>query len=112
MSIVKELSDLCINLRNEARQNKQYDLADKIYLIQDKVKELENENEKLHKQLDIQNKIKYDEDPRSFILDNKDIHYCSVCYGQNGKLIPMSDLGNDKLRCRICEEIWMGKTRI
>ena len=111
MSIVKELSDLCISLRNEARQNKLYDLADKIYLIQDKVKELENENEELHKQLDIQNKIKYDDGARSFILDNKDIHYCSICYGQNRKLIPMVDLGDGKLRCRICEEIWMGKTR-
>ena len=57
MSIAKEIADLCINLRNEARQNKQFELADKVFAIQDKINELLEENEVLRKQLDISSKI-------------------------------------------------------
>lgn len=112
MSIVKDVSDLCIELRNEARQNKQFELADKLCSIQDKLKELSEENDELRRQLSIKEKIKYDESDQTFILtDNPRIHFCSVCYGHSGTLIPVSDLGDGKYRCRVCEEIWHGKRR-
>ena len=113
MSIFKDLSDLCIELRNEARQNKQFELADKIFSIQDKIKEIQDENYNLRKELEIRDKIKYDEDGQSFTLNNDDnIHYCATCYGQSKKLIPMTrHKENNNLICKICWEINMNHFR-
>lgn len=112
MNIFKDLSDMCIELRNEARQNKQFELADKICSIQDKIKEIQDENDNLRKELEIKDKIKYDEDCQSFTLDDNSIHYCAICYGQSKKLIPMTKhKENNKLTCRICWEIDMNHFR-
>lgn len=112
MSLVKEIADLCIALRDEAKKEKNLDLVEKAINIEVKVKELSDENDELRKQLDITSKIKYDDNSASFILiNNPNVHYCSTCYGQNNKLIPMIVTTDGKYKCRICEEIWMGKIR-
>ena len=36
-----------------------------------------------------------------------DIHYCSVCYAHDGKMIPMANNTDRGYLCRICEEVWM-----
>lgn len=113
MDMISSLYDLIKTAFEEARKKKQTELAEKILDIEIKVKELADENERLHKELDIVNNMIYDNNGESFTLpNNPNIHYCSVCYGHSKKLIPMvlSNTEEGKYLCRICNEIWFDKS--
>ena len=106
MSVVTDIYSLIRDLLTEAEKAKNDTLYSKLIDIKKQVNTLDEENQTLKKQLEIKENMVYSDDAKSFTLpSNPNIHYCSTCYGYNGKLIPMtnSDRG---LLCRICEEIW------
>jgi hypothetical protein len=108
MSAVMDIYSLIKDLMDEAEKNKNEQLVSKLIVIEKQVNELDKENQELKKTLDIQEKRIWDDNNMSFTLpENSKVHYCSVCYGHSGKLIPMWDLPNRGLVCRVCEEIWM-----
>ena len=91
-------------MKNELKE--EYYVGGNGYLWSDK--RFDEENQRLKKQLDIREKMIYDEDAQSFTLpDNSDVHYCSVCYAHDGKMIPMANNTERGYLCRICEEVWM-----
>ena len=74
----------------------------KLIEIERQVNELYKENHRLQEKLDIRKKMVYDKDARSFTLpEHPNIHYCSVCYGADEKLIPMWD-NSGVLVCEKC----------
>ena len=111
MSVVTDIYGLIRDLLTEAEKAKNDTLYSKLIDIKKQVNTLDEENQALKKQLEIKENMVYSEDAKFFTLpSNPNIHYCSTCYGYNGKLIPMTN-GDRGLRCRICEEIWVKKTR-
>lgn len=108
MSVVMDIYGLIRDLMTEAEKVKDDKLYSSLIDIKKQVNELDEENQRLKKQLDIREKMTYDEGAQSFILpDNPDIHYCSVCYAHDGKMIPMANNTDRGYLCRICEEVWM-----
>ena len=108
MSAVMDIYSLIKDLMDEAEKNKNEQLVSKLIVIEKQVNELDKENQELKKALDIQENRIWDDNNMSFTLpENPKVHYCSVCYGHNGKLIPMWDLPKRGLACRVCDEIWM-----
>lgn len=108
MSMVMDIYSLIRDLMTEAEKVKNDKLYSSLIDIKKQVNELDEENQRLKKQIDIREKMIYDEDAQSFTLpDNPDVHYCSVCYAYNGKMIPMLNNKERGLQCRICEEVWM-----
>ncbi len=108
MSVVMEVYSLIKDLMSEAEKARNYELYSSLIDIKKQINEIDEENQRLKKLLDIRESIKYDEGAQSFTLtDDPEIHYCSVCYGQYGKLIPMSYNKDRKFLCRICEERWI-----
>lgn len=86
MSVVMDIYGLIRDLMTEAEKVKDDKLYSSLIDIKKQVNELDEENQRLKKQLDIREKMTYDEGAQSFILpDNPDIHYCSVCYAHDGK---------------------------
>ena len=99
-SLIKDLLNVAEKISND-------ELYSKLIDIKKQVNELDEENQRLNKLLDIRDKISYDEGAQSFTLsDTPNVHFCSVCYGHNGKLIPMTHIENRGYVCRICDEIW------
>ena len=110
MSAVMDIYNLIKDLMDEAEKNRNNELYSSLIDIKKQVNELDEENQELKKKLDIRDKIQYDEGAQSFILtDNPDIHYCAVCYGHDGKMIPMTNNKDRGFVCRVCEEIWFNK---
>ena len=86
MSVVMDIYGLIRDLMTEAEKVKDDKLYSSLIDIKKQVNELDEENQRLKKQLDIREKMTYDEGAQSFILpDNPDIHYCSVCYAHRKK---------------------------
>lgn len=108
MSVVMDIYGLIRDLMTEAEKVKDDKLYSSLIDIKKQVNELDEENQRLKKQLDIREKMTYDEGAQSFILpDIPDIHYCSVCFAHDGKMIPMANNTDRGYLCRICEEVWM-----
>ena len=108
MSVVMDIYSLIKDLMGKAENAKDDKLYSSLIDIKKQVNELDEENQQLRRLLDIRNKMIYDEDAQSFTLSDKpDVHYCSVCYGHDGKMIPMLNKKENKFECRICEEVWM-----
>lgn len=105
MFMITDIYNLIKELMDEAEKNKNEKLYSKLIDIKKQMNFLEVENEHLKNELDIRNKRIFDENANSFTLpETKNIHYCSVCYGNSGKLIPMVRMNNKDV-CRICYEI-------
>lgn len=112
MSVINDIIDLISTAKDTAKTIKNEELASKLIDIEYKVKDIIDENNNLKEQLNIVQTIKYDEGNQSFTINNDNsVHYCSVCYGQGHKLIPVSLGQNNMYKCRICEEVWMNKYR-
>lgn len=108
MSVVMEIYSLIRDLMTEAERVKDDKLYSSLIDIKKQVNELDEENQRLRKLLDVKEKMIYDEGSQSFTLpDNPEVHYCSVCYAHDGKMIPMSNNTGQGFMCRICEEVWM-----
>lgn len=110
MSIVTDIYNLIRDLMNEAEKRNDNELYSKLIDIKKQLNELDEENQRLKRTLDISEKMQYDEGAQSFSLsDNPDVHYCSICYGYNGTMIPMMNIKDRGLVCRVCDEIWFKK---
>lgn len=108
MSVVMDIYSLIRDLMTEAEKVKDDNLYSSLIEIKKQVNVLDEENQRLRKELDIRDKLIYDDGAQSFTLpDNPNIHYCSVCYAHAGKMIPMSSSTDRGYLCRICEEVWM-----
>lgn len=108
MSVVMDIYGLIRDLMTEAEKAKDDKLYSRLIDIKKQVNELDEENQGLKKQLDIRDKIIYDKGAQSFTLpDNSEVHYCSVCYAHDGKMIPVAYIKERGFQCRICEEVWM-----
>lgn len=107
MSAVMDIYNLIKDLMTEAERASNEKLYSSLIDIKKQVNSLDEENQRLRKMLDIREKMVYDDDAQSFTLpENSEIHYCSVCYAHDGKLIPMAFSKDRGYLCRICEEIW------
>lgn len=107
MSLIKELTDLSINLRDEMEKSHNDQLASKLVNLQMMVMSLINENEALKKQLDISQNIDYDGVHQTYFTlknDDKKVRYCAICYGYEGKLVPIYQDG-----CLICQTRKIGQ---
>ena len=72
-------------------QEKFFELREDNDNLQQQIKQLKTEIEKLSKAPDVENKIKYS--PKGFFTikdDNPHIPYCSCCWKNEHKLIPLS----------------------
>ncbi len=108
MSVVMDIYGLIKDLMKKAENAKDDKLISSLIDIKKQVNELDDENQQLRRLLDIRDKMIYDEDAQSFTLSDKpDVHYCSVCYGHDGKMIPMANNKEGGYLCRICEEVWI-----
>ena len=104
MAIVTDILGLIKDLMDKAKENKNELLYSDLITIEEQVYELGLENRKLKEQLEIREKQIYDENTNTFVLPPRsDIHYCSVCYGNNRKLIPVQK----GKRCLICQMNWI-----
>ena len=108
MSVVMDIYGLIKDLMTKAEKVKDDKLYSSLIDIKKRVNELDEENQRLNKALDIRDKMIYDDGSQSFTLpDNPNVHYCSVCYAHDGKTIPMVNNTDRGFLCRICEEVWM-----
>ncbi len=108
MSVVLDIYNLLRDLMTEADKRKDHKLYDSLFEIKKQINELEEENKQLREKLDIRDKMVYDEGAKSFTLPDKpNVHYCSICYAHDGKMIPMFINKERGFMCRICEEVWM-----
>lgn len=108
MSTIMDIYTLVKDLIHEARSAKNEELVSKLIDIKSVINDLVDENKQLAEKLRIKDNMVYSEDCRYFTLPDKpNIHYCSVCYGYEGKLIPM-DKHENRYHCRIC---WERETR-
>lgn len=102
MSAIKDIYDLIKDLLEEAETSKNESLMGKLITIEKSVYTMEKENQKLKEMLDIRKTMKYDESAETFTLpDNPNVHFCSICYGVKGKLVPTSK-NDGTFHCRNC----------
>lgn len=102
MSAVMEIYQLVKDLIDEAREQKNMELVEKLIDVKIAVNELKEENVELRKQLDTKESvIRHNEGQYITLKGDDSIKYCSTCWGQNGKLIQMSNE-----RCFICDAKW------
>lgn len=71
MSVVMDIYGLIRDLMTEAEKVKDDKLYSSLIDIKKQVNELDEENQRLKKQLDIREKMTYDEGAQSFILPDK-----------------------------------------
>jgi hypothetical protein len=93
MSAIKEIYDLIKSLMDEAKKRKNNELLDKLLDIKLAVNELEDENRELKSQLEKKESIVRHKNKMYVTVkdDPQEIHYCTVCWGRDGKLIQMYD---------------------
>ncbi len=103
MGEVMDIYKLIRDLIDEAKKQKNLELVDALIEIKLKVCELEEENNDLLRQIKIKESVVRHVDGAYITLkdDPKEIRYCAVCWGRDGKLIQMHDRG-----CIICETNW------
>ena len=83
------------------------DLGAQALEMQAEITRLREENESLKKANDLESRIiMHKENYITLKDDAEDIHYCSICWGLNHKLIPKTDIG-----CFECERKWREANR-
>lgn len=97
-AIIKDLVSAAKTAKNQAVLDLAMDLQEKFFelredndSLQQQIKQLKTEIEELSKVPEIENKIKYS--PKGFFTikdDNPKIPYCSCCWKNEHKLIPLS----------------------
>jgi len=97
-AIIKDLLSAAKTAKNQAVLDLAMDLQEKFFelredndSLQQQIKQLKTEIEELSKVPEIENKIKYS--PKGFFTikdDNPKIPYCSCCWKNEHKLIPLS----------------------
>lgn len=100
-SIVKQYNDLELN-------QKIIDLTQQALDLVNENLRLTAENEEIRKLNDLESKIiRHKEGYITLRDDQQEIHYCTTCWGNEGKLIQLTD--DD--RCFICDTKWREANR-
>ena len=102
-----DLYQLVRDLIDEAKKQKNLELVDKLIEIKLAISDIQDENKKLKDELEQQQNVVRHSDGNYITLedDQQQIKYCSTCWGNNHKLIQLSD---DKMymegypKCPIC----------
>lgn len=112
MNMIIDLYQLVRDLIEEAREQKNIGLVDKLIEIKLAISEIQEENRELKMQLEQQNQIVRHDDGNYITLtdDPLKIRYCSTCWGIDKKLIQLMD--NIEIRegfpqCPICFNNWL-----
>ncbi len=108
--MVMDLYQLVRDLINEAKEQKNLELVDKLIELKLAISEIQDENIELRKRLEQQKKIERHSEGTYITLkdDNLKIHYCATCWGTSQKLIQLaSSTGN----CPICYNNWIAATK-
>lgn len=89
--MIMDLYSLVRDLIEEAKEQKNLSLVEKLIDIKLAISELQDENEALKKKLEAKEKIIRHSDGNYITLENDDqqIKYCSMCWGNEQKLIQL-----------------------
>lgn len=112
MNMIMDLYQLVRDLIEEAREQKNIELVDKLIEIKLAISEIQDENHALKLQLEEQNQIVRHGEGNYITLsdDPLKIQYCSTCWGNDKKLIQLSDkteVLEGYPRCPICFNNWL-----
>lgn len=101
---IKDVASIVRKSDNIDLYKKLLDISSDALDLQNKVYELTEENHNLRNKLNEKKNVIRHTDGLyiTFANDNPDIKYCSICWGNDNKLIQLSNEG----QCRICEERW------
>lgn len=89
--MIMDLYSLVRDLIEEAREQKNLSLVEKLIDIKLAISELQDENETLKKKLELQDEIVRHTEENYITLKNDGLHikYCSTCWGNEQKLIQL-----------------------
>ena len=112
MSVVTDIYQLIKDLIDEAKEQKNIELVDKLIDIKLAVSELKDENVSLKKKLEIQDDIERHIEGNYITLksDSLKIKYCSTCWGKDGKFIQLMDEIESTVypnKCPVCFNNWL-----
>lgn len=99
MGAVTNIYQLIRDLIDEAKQQKNLELVNQLIEIKLALSNIQDENIELKKMLSTEKKIiRYSENPYITLEDDdKQIKYCSTCWGTDKKLIQFA-----RQRCPVC----------
>ncbi len=105
--MVTDLYSLVRDLIEEAKKQKNLELVEKLIDVKTAISDLEDENKELKKQLELQQKIVRHSDGTYITIegDQKEIKYCSTCWGRDSKLIQIDEnreLSEYLPKCPVC----------
>lgn len=103
--MVMDLYQLVRDLIEEAREQKNIELVEKLIEVKLAISEIQEENQALKKQLEQQNQIMRHDDGMYITLkdDPLQIRYCSTCWGKDKTLIQLDkDIDPGWPQCPIC----------
>ncbi len=111
-----DLYQLVRDLIEEARKQKNLELVDKLIEIKLAISDIQDENDKLKKELEQQVNVIRHADGNYITLKDDDlqIKYCSTCWGNDNKLIQLSDdktHSDNYPKCPICFNKWLSATK-
>lgn len=112
MSAVTDIYKLIKDLIDEAKEQKNIELVEKLIDIKLTVTDLKDENELLKKKLEINESIERHAEGNYITLknDSLNIKYCSTCWGKDNKLIQLMDETESTVypnNCPVCFNDWL-----
>ena len=110
--MVMDLYQLVKDLIDEAKKQKNSELAEKLIDVKLLISDIQDENRKLKEELVLIKNVERHSDGNYVTLKDDELHiqYCSTCWGRDGKLIQLRDEDEDRKglpRCPICFENWL-----
>lgn len=110
--MIMDLYQLVRDLIEEAREQKDLEMVNKLIEIKLAISEIQDENRALKKQLEQQSQIVRHEDGNYVTLadDKLQIQYCSTCWGNDNKLIQLDkelNRGRTLTKCPVCFNNWL-----
>ena len=105
--MIMDLYSLVRDLINEAKEQKNLSLVEKLIDIKIAISELHDENEELKRKLELKDEIVRHIEGNYITLKNDELQimYCSTCWGNDQKLIQLCEKGsrpNGYPLCPIC----------
>lgn len=112
MSAVIDIYQLVRDLIDEAKEQKNMELVDKLIEIKLKISDIEEENARLKKTLEQERNVERHLDGNYITLkdDELKIPYCSTCWGKDKKLIQLrdeNDVTEGLPKCPLCFDNWL-----
>lgn len=112
MGAVIDIYQLVRDLIDEAKEQKNMELVDKLIEIKLEISDIQEENNRLKKELEQEKNIQRHPDGNYLTLidDELNIEYCSTCWGKDRKLIQLREKNEQREglpRCPICFDNWL-----